>query len=147
MDLTSSDNLQNFYYLVFQSYPAKDKVYFWVDGDKSKKVMKTQRFISLLDKVDSLKNMLYEAISTTSYFMYDNINSQIFKLDPKMEFNNFQYPLGKVFQKLRGGQAHEYEKDIEKPSLENHLNSLGFEAPDENKIKNLQVALLKRKEK
>ena len=144
--IDDTTNLDNFYYLIFQSYPTKQRVYYWVDGDKAKKVLPLQKFIHAMDRVDSLKRDLYEALSTTSYYLYDNVSSQILKLDPKSIFETYTYPLQQIGRrKDPSKKVYEYDKKEKKTTLDDQLNMLGFEPPDETKIKNLQISLIKVK--
>lgn len=139
-----NNQLGNFYYLIFQAYPAKDKVYYWIDGDKAKRVMKRDEFIACLDKVPQLSETLHDAIVTTSFYIYDNVEGQITRLTPSASYHTYEYPLGKVLQKTRGGKAFEYDKPRDrKTTLNDQLNALGFQPLDDNSMKNLKVVISK----
>lgn len=136
--------LNHFYYLIFQAYPTRDVVYYWVDGSTSKRTIKRPLFIKAVDKDPRLTKDLQDACETTSFFLYDNVDASIFKLDPKQQLNNFSFPLTHVFHRGYGTKAVNYDHH-EVTTLDDHLNELGFETLDPVKIKNLQVALVKVK--
>lgn len=136
--------LNHFYYLVFQAHPMKDKVYYWVDGSKAKRTIKRQSFIDSVDKDPNLKQALYDACDTTSFFLFDNVDAQILKLNPKQTLDNYSFPLSHVFHRGYGSAAVNYDHQATE-TLDDHLNELGFEPIDATKIKNLQVALVKVK--
>ncbi len=136
--------LNNFYYLVFQAYPSKDKVYYWIDGSKVKHTIKRLEFIKAVNKDPKLEQSLYDACDTTSFFLFDNVGAQILKLNPKQTLDNFSFPMSHVYHRGYGSKAVNYDHH-ETETLDDHLNELGFETLDQNKIKNLQVALVKVK--
>ncbi len=139
--------LNNFFYLIFQSYPSKDKVYYWVDGTKIRHVLNRDKFLGAIDKNDSLKHELYEAISTTSFYLYDNVDNKIIRLNPKTELQTYTAPIANLMNRSKGKMENFYQKrrSDRSTTLDDKLNELGFNAPAEEQIKNLQVTLIKIK--
>jgi len=139
--------LNNFFYLIFQSYPSKDKVYYWVDGTKIRHVLNRDKFIYAIDNNDSLKHDLHEAISTTSFYLYDNVDNKIIRLNPKSELQTFTAPIANLMNRSKGKMENFYQKrrSDKSTTLDDKLNELGFNVPTEEQIKNLQVTLIKVK--
>ena len=139
-----TSHLNNFYYLVYQAYPRRDIVYYWVDGTTTRRFLKRPLFYSTMNKVPKLTSLLADSLDTTSFFLYDNVEGQIIQLNPKQQVNNFEYPLSYVFKVGYGHKAVEYG-DKTKRTLDDQLNELGFDAPNADQIANLRVALVKIK--
>ncbi len=141
----SLNDLNSFYYLVYQAYPSRDVVYYWVDGSPVRHTMKREAFRKAMNKETHLTSMLYDSTDTTSFFLYDNLDAQIIKLTPKQQLDDFSFPLSHVFKAGYGRKAVNYNNTADERSLDDHLNELGFEAIDPSKIHNLDVALVKIK--
>lgn len=138
--------LNNFFYLIFQAYPSKEKIYYWIDGSRFRKVLTKEKFLRAVDKNDSLKHDLYEAICTTSFYLYDNVDNKILRLNPKTELQTFTAPLQNLYKRANGVEESLYQRRrVDETTLDDKLNELGFGPIDDSQIKNLQVTLRKVK--
>ncbi len=141
----SLEDLHNFYYLVYQAYPSRDVVYYWVDGSLTRHSMKRPAFRKAMNRDPALMSMLHDSTDTTSFFLYDNVGAQIIQLTPKHKLDDFSFPLTHIYKVGYGTKAVNYNNMAPKKTLDDHLNELGFEPVNSDKIHNLSVALVKVK--
>lgn len=130
----------SFQFLIFQPYPPKDIVYYYLDGSESRRVINRKHFINFVQsKTPELGRKAYEACLSTSFFLYTLPDKDIIHLSPKTN-DPYSDNLTQVFKDVRKGNL---EKHIvsEKRDLLDVIANYGFNAPSEDSIKNLRVSM------
>jgi len=143
---------RNFLYVVFQPIPKRDNIYYWMDGETTKRIMSIKAFTDLLmEKTPSLLSSFIDASHTYSFFMWDLVDVKIIHLTPHTsseESKTYRDPImlyvtqmGKGID-LKEKRAREADKQT---TLEETLANIGFSMPNDDSIQNLKVAFVDRR--
>jgi len=129
-----------FLYLIFQANPKKEVVYYWIDGEKTRKVMRMDNFIKLsIHKQPKVFSDIKTACTNYSFHLWSIKDEKIIDLKPTSQVEEaYSDPVAQeVFQK-----AYPKKKAPKKyVTLQDQLMQLGFNVPNESSTQNLMVAL------
>ena len=84
----------SFFYIIFQANPDRERVFFWVDGKKTKQVISRDIFLQMASQIGggSLYPKIYDATHTFSFYMWNAVDSVLIHLTQKIEGqDNFDY--------------------------------------------------------
>ncbi len=131
-----------FLYLIFQANPKKDVVYYWVDGEKSRKLMSMDNFIKLsIHKQPSVFSALKTACTNYSFHLWSIKDEKIIDLKPTSQVDEmYRDPVTQVINERVNNKNKKQDKK-KYVTLQDQLIQLGFNPPSENSTQNLIVAL------
>jgi hypothetical protein len=129
----------DFTFMIFQAYPQKELLYYWVDGEKVKRTMRRQAFYDLIDsKFPELRKEAYDAAITYSFYILSAADRNITHLVPKSDDTPYKDNLNALIH----GKAPRIVK--ESTSIQDILMGYGFNAPNALTVQNLQATLQKK---
>lgn len=130
----------DFIYMLFQPNPQKEYVYFWLNGEKNKKLMRREEFYRLVQaKSPDLIGQAHSVLITYSFYLWSIPDQTITHLTPQTS-EDAPYPdsLSNIFHKRQSPIV------VEKKSIEQTLMNYGFSTPTAGNIQNLRVTLEKK---
>jgi hypothetical protein len=133
----------DFLFMVFQSNPQKDQLFFffWIDGEKIKRIMRRDAFYELVKaKQPELLRTAYDAAMTYSFYLWSISDKTIIHLQPRAD-QETQYP-DSLNVLMMGKPIKHLVK--EKKTIEEMLMGYGFNVPSKETIGNLQATLERR---
>jgi hypothetical protein len=129
----------DFQFMVFQSNPHKELLYYWVDGEKVKRTMRLEAFYAMVKaKQPELVGLMHEAAITYSFHLWSIPDHTITHLFPNMT-EETEYP-DSINNIIWDKKPHIV---VKRESLEEVLNQYGFNLPTPDSVQNLQVSLKK----
>ena len=115
-----------FTFLIFQGVPHQNKVYYWVDGQATKRTASASEFLESLQGLDpQLLGEFRKAILTYSFYMYSVPDHQVQSLPPQTVASSYK---DSVMQIISNEMA-KTEKLQSQRNLAAYLAGLGFNEP------------------
>jgi hypothetical protein len=137
----------DFYYMIFQPNPKRGILYYWINGEKIKKVLKIEKFLNIfLNSQFDLYPKAVESCSMYTFFMWNVVDNKIIHLFPMTEATEakvYRDPIMKYVHDFKQGLKTKSSttKGEDDDTLEHQLLKMGFEPPTEESIQNLKVKL------
>jgi len=129
----------DFQFMIFQAYPQKDMVFFWIDGEKIKRTIKRESFYELIkNKSPELAKEVYDACITYSFYLLSLPDHTVTHLVPKADNTPYKDNLNALIH----GKAPKIIK--QSVSIEEMLMAYGFNTPTKQTVQNLQATLQRR---
>lgn len=134
----------SFQYMVLQGWMDKNCVFFYLDGSQSRRLLNIPAFLQMFqDKWPELSHDVYEAIRTTSFFLFSVPDKKITHLFPQANDALYNDNVRQIMNdKKVGKETKHFISD--KKSIEETLMSYGFTAPTDDSIQNLRVSMEKK---
>ena len=131
----------NFTYLIWQNDVKRERVYYYIDGESVRRIMRMSDFHKLAYmKSPNLASIIQTHCNDYSFHMWNTVDNTVIYLSPNGK--DGIYP-DKVMDRVAKRSPH-IIKDTTNNSIYDHLNKLGFTLPNDNDIKNLNVLLCNR---
>lgn len=130
--------------IIFQPNPSRDVVIYWLNAEKRRRRSKRDDFTNLVRKIQpSVLSPILQACNTYSFYLWDAVDGVVKKLVNKSSDREVLNPLRDYLNSVLTGIEPKSDQDSErKPkSLEEYLAGFGFESPNDNSVKNLDVKL------
>ena len=127
----------NFSYLIFQPDPRHDRVYYYLDGDPMKRILKRDDFYKLAFlKQPEMQGHIQNSCNDYSFHLWSIPDKTVTRLT--LASNDAKYPDDRM--SIATKRTPPIVKGDNKSLIES-LSTFGFRMPTEASIKNLQVSL------
>jgi hypothetical protein len=137
----------NFTYMVFQSWNDKGYIFYYLDGNQSRRTLNIPSFLQMIqDKFPTLMHDAHEACKSASFHLLDANEKTITHLFPSANEEPYLDSIQQIMNDKRAGKR---TKTLigEKKSMNEILNQYGFNAPSKDNIDNMRVTLEKKDER
>jgi hypothetical protein len=126
-----------FQFIVFQPNPRRGSLSYWVDGESTRRFMKIEDFIELINtNTPTASRDAYSACQTYSFYLYNPSDEKVIHLTPTASPNDLPPDhLNAVVH----GTAPRITKSNR--TIEEILSSYGFNTPSDSSMQNLKVTL------
>lgn len=141
----------NFSFMVFVCDSSREKVIYWLDGKKTKNVMKKDKFLDLALSINdgSLYSKIFDASNTYSYYMWNTIDNKLIHLTQKIEGRDNLIVKNTLMIEIGNLKKDKtYRSGEKKPTITKELSlltELGFEVPSFENIEKLTQSFSPRK--
>lgn len=132
-----------FNYIIYQPNPNTNLLYYWIDGNFSRRCMKIDDFMELVQaKTPTCNKFAYDSCTTYSFYLYSLEEKKIIYLSPVTK-------KGEAYSDSVPSllQGKEVKIDTEKKTIEETLLRFGFEPPSKYSNENLKIRLSSLSEK
>ena len=115
-----------FTFLIFQGVPHQNKVYYWVDGQSTKRIASAHEFMDVIQQLDPpLLGEFRKAVLTYSFYLYSVPDHQIQSLPPQ----TLSTPYRDSVMQIISDEIAKTEKMQSQRNLAAYLAGLGFNEP------------------
>lgn len=133
----------NFSYLIFQPDPRHDRVYYYLDGDPVKRILKRDDFYRLAGlKQPEIQGHIQNSCNDYSFHLWSVPDRTVTHLSLSSKDATYRDERMDLVSKRRPSIIR--EKGSENKSILDTLSLYGFEMPTAESLKNLQVNLKKQ---
>ena len=130
----------SFNYIVYQPNPQKESLHYWIDGEPTRRFMKIEDFLDLVDaRTPPASKEAYDSCRTYSFYLYDPHDCRIIHLTPSS-------PKEETYRDNINAVVHNKAPRIikENQTIEDTLVGYGFNVPTVDSMQNLKVSLSKQ---